>query len=61
MYSVLHLKCLPVLKCSNGADGKPITIPPMRNLRDNMQELVDEAAEGGVDYLVCANTPINTG
>jgi len=43
-----------------GADGKPITIPPMRNLRDNMQELVDEAAEGGVEYLVCANTPITT-
>ena len=43
-----------------GADGKPITIPPMRNLKDNTQELVDEAAEGGVEYLVCANTPINT-
>jgi sugar phosphate isomerase/epimerase len=25
-----------------------------------MQALVDEAAEGGVEYLVCANTPINT-
>src|SRR6478735_6882542 len=23
------------------ADGKPISIPPMKNLRDNMQELVD--------------------
>ncbi|WP_301926485.1 sugar phosphate isomerase/epimerase [Ferruginibacter sp.] len=43
-----------------GADGKPLVIPPMRNLRDNMQALVDEAAEGGVEYLVCANTPINT-
>ena len=32
----------------------------MRNLKDNMQELVDEAAEGGVKWLVCANTPINT-
>ena len=42
------------------ADGKPITIPPIRTLKDNMQELVDEAAEGGVPYLVCANTPINT-
>jgi sugar phosphate isomerase/epimerase len=38
-------------------DGKPMVIPPMRNLRDNMQQLVDEAAEGGVKYLVCANTP----
>jgi sugar phosphate isomerase/epimerase len=43
-----------------GPDGKPITIPPMRNLRDNMQELIDEVAEGEVDYLVCANTPIDT-
>jgi sugar phosphate isomerase/epimerase len=47
-------------KMPTGPDGKPITIPPMRNLRDNMQELIDEAAEGGVEYLVCANTPINT-
>ena len=38
-------------------DGKPMVMPPMRNLRDNMQQLVDEAAEGGVKYLVCANTP----
>ncbi len=41
-------------------DGKPMVIPPMRNLRDNMQELVDEVAEGGVPYLVCANTPIGS-
>jgi sugar phosphate isomerase/epimerase len=47
-------------KMPTGADGKPITIPPMRNLRDNMQELIDEVAEGEVDYLVCANTPIGT-
>jgi sugar phosphate isomerase/epimerase len=43
-----------------GADGKPMVIPPMKNLRDNYQELVDQAAEGGVTYLVCANTPIGT-
>ena len=43
-----------------GPDGKPITIPPIRNLRDNMQELIDEVAEGGAEYLVCANTPITT-
>jgi sugar phosphate isomerase/epimerase len=42
------------------ANGKPITIPPMRNLRDNMQELVDEIAEAGIPYLVCANTPTKT-
>lgn len=43
-----------------GADGKPISIPPMKNLRENYQELVDEAAEGGLSYLVCAGTPIGT-
>lgn len=43
-----------------GLDGKPGSNPPMRNLRDNMQELVDEAAEAGISYLVCASTPINT-
>ena len=53
-------KMPPGAKMPTGPDGKPITIPPMRNLRDNMQELIDETAEGGVEFLVCANTPINT-
>lgn len=44
-------------KMPNGPDGKPMVIPPMRNLRDNMQELIDEVAEGNVEYLVCANIP----
>src|SRR4051794_33300266 len=45
-------KMPPGAKMPAGADGKPITIPPIRNLKDNMQELVDEAAEGGVKWLV---------
>lgn len=53
-------KLPPGAKLPAGPDGKPITIPPMRNLKENMQALVDEAAEGGVEFLVCANTPINT-
>lgn len=53
-------KMPPGAKMPLGADGKPITIPPMRNLKENMQVLIDEAAEGGVEFLVCANTPINT-
>jgi sugar phosphate isomerase/epimerase len=53
-------KLPPGAKLPTMADGKPMTIPPMRNLRDNMQELVDEAAAGGIPYLVCANTPIST-
>ena len=48
------------MKLPNGPDGKPMVIPPMRDLTSNRQELIDEAAEGGVDYLVCANIPINT-
>lgn len=35
-------------------------MPPMLNLRDNAQQLVDEAAEGGLKYLVCASTPVAT-
>ncbi len=53
-------KLPPGAKMPVDADGKPIAIPPMRNLKDNMQPLVDEAAEGGVEYLVCASTPIAT-
>jgi sugar phosphate isomerase/epimerase len=53
-------KLPPNAKPPVDADGKPITIPPMKNLRDNYQELVDDAAVGGVEYIVCANTPINT-
>ena len=53
-------KMPPNAKMPTGPDDKPITIPPMRNLRDNMQELIDEVAEGRVGYLVCANTPITT-
>jgi sugar phosphate isomerase/epimerase len=47
-------------KMPTGPDGKPITFPPMRNLKENMQELIDEAADGGLEYLVCANTPVDT-
>jgi hypothetical protein len=43
-----------------GADGKPMAFGPMLNLKENMQQLVDEAAEGGIQYLVCANAPTGT-
>lgn len=43
-----------------GADGKPLVFPPMKNLRDNGQEIIDAAAEGGIRYLVCSSTPIDT-
>lgn len=35
-------------------------VPPMLNLRDNYQELVDQAVEGGLSYLVCSSTPVST-
>lgn len=42
-----------------GPDGNTITPPPMKNLRDNYQEIVDDVAEGGIEYLICAMTPID--
>jgi sugar phosphate isomerase/epimerase len=42
------------------ANGNPIKFPPMRNLKENTQELVDEIAEAGIPYLVCANIPTKT-
>ncbi|HMH35095.1 MAG TPA: sugar phosphate isomerase/epimerase [Puia sp.] len=30
------------------------------NLKDNHQQLADEAAEGGLSYLVCSSIPVNT-
>jgi sugar phosphate isomerase/epimerase len=53
-------KLPPGTKLPTGPDGKPMTIPKMKNLRDDMQELVDLAVEGGIPYLVCANIPTNT-
>ena len=47
-------------KLPAGADGKPMVLPTMLNLRDNMTKIVDEAAEGGIKYLVCANSPTST-
>jgi len=51
---------IPPDKMPKGPDGKPISIPPMKNLRDNMQEIVDKAAASGVPFLVCATTPIDS-
>jgi sugar phosphate isomerase/epimerase len=42
-----------------GPDGNTITPPPMKNLKDNYQEIVDDVAEGGIEYLICAMTPID--
>ena len=53
-------KMPPGRKMPVGSDGKPITIPTMLNLRDNYQQLVNDAAEAELSYLVCASTPVST-
>jgi sugar phosphate isomerase/epimerase len=35
-------------------------MPPMLNLSANLQQVVDEAAEGGLPYLVCSSAPVGT-
>lgn len=37
------------------------SMPKPRNLKENAQELVDEVAEGGLKYIVCASIDISTG
>jgi len=44
------------LKMPGGTDtARKFTMPPMRNLKENGQQLIDEVAEGGASYLVCAS------
>jgi sugar phosphate isomerase/epimerase len=54
-------KLPPNTKLPNGPDGKPISIPVMKNLQDNSQELIDQVAEAGIPYIVCANINISSG
>jgi sugar phosphate isomerase/epimerase len=35
-------------------------MPPMKNLKENSQEVIDAVAEGGLKYLVCASIPLGT-
>ena len=35
-------------------------MPPMKSLMNDTQQVVDEVAEGGVKYLVCASIPVKT-
>lgn len=53
-------KLPPDAKLPTDEKGNPIKLPPMKNLKENMQEVVDSVAEGGIKYLVCANIPTNT-
>ena len=40
---------------------RPEGLSKMRTLKDNAQELVDEIAEGGIKFLVCASIDVKTG
>jgi sugar phosphate isomerase/epimerase len=53
-------KLPPGYKLPLGPDGQPVKFPVMKNLSDNSQELVDMVAEAGIEYIVCANIPINS-
>ncbi|MFA6082868.1 sugar phosphate isomerase/epimerase family protein [Mucilaginibacter sp.] len=37
------------------------TLPPFKNLVENTQQIIDDAAQGGLEYLVAAHLPISTG
>jgi sugar phosphate isomerase/epimerase len=52
-------KLPPGGKMPLAADGKPISLPTMLNLSENMQQIIDQAKDGGVEWLVCANIPLN--
>ena len=53
-------KLPPGAKLPTDEHGNPIKIPPMKNLRDNTQEIVDGIAEAEIPFLVCATTPVET-
>jgi sugar phosphate isomerase/epimerase len=53
-------KLPPGYKLPLGPDGQPVKFPVMKNLKDNSQEMVDMVAEAGIEYIVCANIPIDT-
>jgi Xylose isomerase-like TIM barrel len=43
-----------------GPPPPPRRFPPMKNLKENHQEIIDDVAEGGLKYLVCASIPLST-
>ena len=35
-------------------------MPPAKNLKENYQQIIDEVAEGGLKFLVCASIPLGS-
>jgi sugar phosphate isomerase/epimerase len=42
------------------ANGNPMSLPPMKNLKENLDEILNDAKAGGLKYLVAAHLPIGT-
>ncbi|MEJ1240578.1 sugar phosphate isomerase/epimerase [Chryseolinea sp. T2] len=48
------------LKPRKDANGNPISMPALKNLKENLSEILDDAKAGGLQYLVAAHLPIGT-
>lgn len=42
-------------------EGSTIQLPPMKNLTEHTEQIIDDALAGGLEYLVAAHLPIGTG
>lgn len=42
------------------ANGNTVAPPKFKNLQENSQQIIDDAVEGGLEYLVAAHLPIST-
>lgn len=47
-------------RVDTGAMRQLRQMPPSLNLSANLQQVVDEAAEAGIPYLVCSSAPVGT-
>ena len=42
-------------------EGNKVQLPPMKNLVENTDQVIEDALAGGIGYLVAAHLPIGTG
>ena len=42
-------------------EGSALQLPPMKNLVENSNQIIEDALAGGVEYLVAAHLPISSG
>ncbi len=54
-----HIGGLPRTPSASAA-ATTMSRPRSRNLRDNIQEIVDDAADGGCKWIVCSSSSIST-